>query len=98
MATAASRRFSFWRSARVRLALSGCLLAGLVIASAVVLLRDGDEDDGARRTAVGAYIAEINKTQQVLIGELDQVNGAYRGLRLSTKGDPQELARVEEAE
>lgn len=98
MATAASRRFSFWRSARVRVALAGFVLAGLVIASAVVLLRDGDEDDEARRAAVEAYIGELNKTQQVLIGELDQVNRAYRGLRLSTEGDQQELARVEEAE
>jgi hypothetical protein len=98
METAASRRFSFWRSARARLALSGLVLAGLVSASAVVFLRDDDEEGAARRDAVEAYISEINKTEQELIGELDQVNRAYGGLRLSVRRDPQTLARLEGAE
>ena len=98
MATAASRRFSVWRSARARLALCGLVLAGLVIASAAVFLRDDDEAGGARRDAVETYIGEINKTQQVLIGELDQVNRAYGGLRLSVRRDPQTLARLDQAE
>lgn len=73
----------------------------LLLASAIVaglsLLRDDDGSDD-RRAAVAAYIVQVNTTQQAVVLELEQVNTAYRELRLRAKPVPGQLERVEAAE
>lgn len=72
----------------------------LLLASAIVAGRSLLDDDGSdeRRAAVADYIVKVNTTQQAVVLELEQVNTAYRELRLGAKPVPGQLKRVEAAE
>lgn len=75
------------------------MLLALAAGAAVVLLRDGGDDETqARRDAVAAYIVDVNKTQQTLIVELEKVNRAYRELDLKGDPTPAELEQVDHVE
>ena len=75
------------------------MLLALVAGVAVVLFRDGGDDETqARRDAVAAYIVEVNKTQQTLIVQLEKVNRAYRELDLKGDPTPAELEQVDHVE
>lgn len=76
-------------AAAAAVALAACVAVG------VVLLKGGDDATAARHAAVAEYIVEVNKTQQTLILELEQVNTVYRKLRIQAKPTPGQLARLE---
>lgn len=72
------------------------LLAASAFVAGRAVLEDDDGTD-ERREAVAEYIVRVNTTQQALVLELEQVNTAYRELRLRAKPVPGQLERVEAA-
>ena len=74
------------------------MVLALAVGAVVVLLRGEEDETQARRDAVGAYIVEINQTQQTLIIELTSVSRAYRDLELKERPLPGQLEKVEAAE
>lgn len=89
---AASRLSSSWAKA---LAAGGVVALAAGIAAGVVLLRGSDDANAARHAAVAQYIVEVNKTQQTLILELEQVSRVYRKLRIQAKPTPVQLDRLQ---
>lgn len=93
MVMAAFRPSTSWRRAFAAAALLA--VGGLAV---LILLERDDSEGNPRRDAVAGYVADVNRTQQALVLELDRVSSAYRQLRLVAKPDPRQLSRLEAAE
>lgn len=69
-------------------ALAGAVVLLTAALIAVALVRDDADPVAERRAVVTRYLAEVNMTQQTLAAELQRVQEAYRGLRLTGRPEP----------